>query len=110
MHSVYPSLDGKSVYACDLGTDEVLQFDLSSQEHSVELHDPRSAKTVPGGGARHLAQTLSGKVAYVCNEMLSSVTQFSVAADGVMTRLNTYSTVPSGTTGNSTAEIILHPN
>ena len=74
MHSVYPSVDGKSVYACDLGTDEVLHFELSSLEHNLKLHNPRSALTVAGGGARHLAQTLSGKFAYVNNEMLSSVT------------------------------------
>ena len=55
MHSVYPSVDGKSVYACDLGTDEVLHFDLNSLEHSLTLHNPRSALTQPGGGARHIA-------------------------------------------------------
>lgn len=110
MHSVYSSVDGKSVYACDLGTDEVLHFDLDSQANHLKLHDPRSALSAAGGGARHLAQTLSGQFAYVNNEMLSSVTQFSVTTEGVMTRMNTYSTIPSGTIGNSTAEIILHPN
>ena len=109
MHSVYPSVDGNSVFACDLGTDEVLHFDLNSQEHNLSLHNPRSAYTQPGGGARHLAQTKSGKFVYVCNEMLSSVTMFLVASDGVMTTLRTYSTVPKDTTGNSTAEIHLHP-
>jgi len=74
MHSVYPSIDGKSLYACDLGTDEVLHFDLNSSDNLAKLHDPKSAHTVPGGGPRHIAQTESGKFAYVCNEMGGSVT------------------------------------
>lgn len=109
MHAAYPSVNGKHVYACDLGTDEILRFDLDSNAHRVSLASPRSTKTVPGGGPRHLALSKNGKHAYVCDEMLSSVTAFDIDSEGRFTRRGTLSTLPAPTPGNSTAEIHLHP-
>ncbi len=110
MHAAYVSADGKYVYACDLGTDEILRFHFQASTHQLQLADPRSAKTVPGGGPRHLALSKDGKFAYLCNEMLSSVSTFKIAADGGMSLVGTLSTLPQPTPGNSTAEIFLHPN
>ena len=110
MHSAYPSMDGKFVYACDLGTDEILRFHFQPDTHQLQLADPRSAKTVPGGGPRHLALSKDGKLAYLCNEMLSSVSVFRIGSEGEMKLSQTISTLPSPTPGNSTAEIFLHPN
>lgn len=110
MHAVYPSVDGKFVYACDLGTDEILRFHFQSATHQLQLAEPRSAKTVPGGGPRHLALSKDGKLAYLCNEMLSSVSVFRIGKDGDLKLAQTLSTLPKSTPGNSTAEIFLHPN
>jgi 6-phosphogluconolactonase len=65
---------------------------------------------VPGGGPRHLALSKDGKFAYLCNEMLSSVSAFRIGKDGDLKLTQTLSTLPKSTPGNSTAEIFLHPN
>jgi 6-phosphogluconolactonase len=47
----------------------------------------------------------------VCNEIKSSVTAFSYdAAKGALTELQTITTLPEETSGNSTAEIQVHPS
>src|SRR6185436_7461168 len=49
--------------------------------------------------------------AYNCNEITSSVTAYSYdAAKGTLTQIQTISTLPEETKGNSTAEIQVHPS
>src|SRR4030095_610759 len=56
----------------------------------------------------------SGRFAYVCNEMKSSVTAFTYDAEkGTLAQIQTISTLPADKQdlkGNSTAEIQVHPS
>ncbi|MFZ4507277.1 MAG: lactonase family protein [Fimbriimonas sp.] len=110
MHFIEADAKGKFVYACDLGTDEILVFKLG-KDGSLTLGEPRAAKAPPGGGPRHLAFHPNGKVAFVNNELTNGVTSYAVnATTGALSPIQTLSTLPDGVTKNTTAEIALHPN
>ena len=110
-HSIYSDAEGKFVYACDLGTDQVLVYRLDQGQGTLTPHEPAFAKLAPGSGPRHLALHERG-FAYVINELLNTVTTFQHdAAAGTLKEIQTIPTLPEGFTGqNSTAEIFIHPN
>ena len=113
LHAIYPDSTNRFVYACDLGTDEVLVFEFDAETGKLNLAEPRSAKVPAGGGPRHLALHPDGRFAFANNELTSSVTAFERdPKTGALTPLQTISTLPEGKAvpGNSTAEIFLHPN
>jgi 6-phosphogluconolactonase len=109
-HSIYPGSDGKLVYACDLGTDQIYIYTLDAATGQLAPHDPASARVSPGSGPRHLA-FLPG-FAYVINEMGNTVTVFRHdAAAGKLTEIQSISTLPEAFHGESTtAEIFAHPS
>lgn len=112
-HSINVDPDNRFAFAADLGLDKVLIYKLDPATARLSANDPAYAATPPGGGPRHFAFHPSGKYAYVCNELTSSVTAFSYdAATGALTTLHTLSTLPEGydKPGNSTAEIQVHPS
>jgi len=109
-HSIYPSSDGKLVYACDLGTDKVYIYRFNPGTGELTPHDPAFATVPPGSGPRHLA-FLPG-FAYVINEMGNTVTVFQHdAAAGKLTSIQSIGTLPKDFTDESTtAEIFAHPS
>ncbi len=110
-HSNWVSADNRFVISCDLGTDRIHLFELDSNAGSLMEHNPAYVRAVPGGGPRHATFHLNDKFLYVCNEMLNSVTVFGWDRwRGLLTELQTISTLPKGFTGeSSTAEIRIHP-
>jgi len=112
MHVVHPDANDRFVYACDLGTDEVLVYRFDPAAGALTLSDPRAGKTPPGGGPRHLVFSPDGKFVYVNNEMTSAVTVFERdTATGALNAVQTLGTLPAGdATRNTTAEIALHPS
>lgn len=109
-HSIYPDAAGKFVYACDLGTDQVLVYALDSKG-ALTPHQPPFVKMAPGSGPRHLALHPGG-FAYVINELLNTVTALKHdSAAGTFTEIQTVPTLPADFSGNnSTAEIFIHPS
>jgi 6-phosphogluconolactonase len=103
------TLDASNRYAfaCDLGLDKVYVYKVDKTTATLEPNDPPFATVPPGSGPRHIAFTPNNHFAYVCNEMLSTVTAFAYdPASGKLTSLQTLSTVPKDFHGdNSTAEI-----
>jgi 6-phosphogluconolactonase len=64
-----------------------------------------------GAGPRHIAIAPDGDVAWVVNELSSTVTTFTVAADGTLAPIDQISTLPGGFAGpNTGAEIEVHPS
>jgi 6-phosphogluconolactonase len=110
-HSNWVSADNRFVISCDLGTDRLHIFELDDSSGSLVEHNPPYVRGVPGGGPRHLAFHPNDKFLYVANEMLSSVTVFGWDRwRGLMTELQTISTLPADFKGESTAaEIRIHP-
>jgi len=110
-HSINVSPDNRFAVAADLGLDKVLIYKLDPAKGTLTANDPAFGKAIPGGGPRHFAFHPSGRFAYVCNEIKSSVTAFTYDAEkGSLTELQTITTLPEETIGNSTAEIQVHPS
>ena len=111
-HSFNRSPDNRYGFACDLGLDKVLIYQLDPAAGTMTRHG--HATVPPGSGPRHFAFHPGGKFAFVNNEMLMTVTTFAYDADkGTLTEVETVSTLPKadrGKTGLSTAETVAHPN
>jgi 6-phosphogluconolactonase len=110
-HSINLNSANNLAYCADLGLDKILIYKFDAATSKLTPNDPPAGVVAPGGGPRHFSFHPSGKFAYVCNEMTSTITAFSVNADnGGLTELHTLSTLPQPTPGNSTAEIVVHPS
>jgi len=110
-HSFNISADNRFAFAADLGMDKIMIYKLDPAKATLTPNDPAFAETPKGGGPRHFFFHPSGRFAYVCNEITSAVTAFSYDAEkGSLTPIQTISTLPEETKGNSTAEIQVHPS
>jgi 6-phosphogluconolactonase len=113
-HSVNLDPANHFAFVADLGLDKVLVYRFDSSKGSLEPNDPPFASVKPGSGPRHFAFHPSGRFAYVINEMALTITAFSYdSAKGVLTEVQTISTVPDDFVdngGNSTAEVQVHPS
>jgi 6-phosphogluconolactonase len=111
-HSVNMSPDNRFAMVADLGLDEVLVYRFDPVKGSLAANDPPFAKVKPGSGPRHFAFHPGGKFAYVINELASTVTALAYdARRGILSEVQTVSTLPPGFTGTSTtAEVQVHPS
>ena len=112
-HGIYPDAANRFVYVPDLGTDDIFIYRFDAAKGALTQNDPKSGRVAPGSGPRHLAFHPKGGFAYVCNEMLMTVSTFTVdAASGAMKEVQVLPTLPEGASakGASTAEIFCLPN
>ncbi|HKI37861.1 MAG TPA: beta-propeller fold lactonase family protein [Gemmataceae bacterium] len=110
-HSI--NLDKANHYAvaADLGLDKLLVYKFDAAKGTLTPNDPPAMDTPPGAGPRHFAFHPDGKHAYFCGEMDSTVTAMDYDAQkGVLTKVQTLSTLPAPHKGNSTAEVLVHPS
>ena len=106
-HQIVPTDDGRLVLANDLGLDRTYMYRVDLERGKLVPHDPPYVVGNPASGPRHLAFHPSKKWLYVLGEMDSTITAFSWEAGQ---KLQTVSTLPAPTEGNSTAQIVAHPN
>jgi 6-phosphogluconolactonase len=110
-HSINVSPDNWFAVAADLGLDKLLVYKVDPATGKLTPNDPPFVKTPEGGGPRHFAFHPSGRFAYNCNEIKSSVTAYTYdPSKGVLTEIQTISTLPEAVERNSTAEIQVHPS
>lgn len=94
VHSVNISPDGKTLWVADLGTDEVLVFDIDHQG----IKEKTRIRITPGAGPRHIAFHRTLPVAYLINELNNSVTVISTEDFSIVQEI---STLPEGLEGKS---------
>jgi 6-phosphogluconolactonase len=111
-HCIKPDPSNRFVLAADLGVDKVFVYRFNPADSSLRANDPPFASLPAGSGPRHLTFHPNGRLAYVVNELASTVTAFTWdATRGSLTELQTVSTLPDGFRGASTgAEIEVHPS
>ena len=110
-HSINASKDGRFAVAADLGIDKVNVYKIDSDKGTLTPNEPAFVSLKPGSGPRHFAFHPDGRHAFVINELLSTLTLFRYdAKGGVLTEVQTVSTLPSEVKGNSTAEVVVHPS
>lgn len=111
-HCFMPDPANAFAFAVDLGTDQVVGYRLDpSQGHLTRLPEPAFVAK-PGAGPRHLVFHPNGKLAYLVNELNSTVTTLAYdAVAGRFKELQTVSALPAGFTGaNSCADIHVAAN
>ena len=108
-HSIYTDPEGRFVYSCDLGTDNIWIYRRDDKGGLIPASPP-IAKVPPGAGPRHLV--IDGDLVYVVNEMGVTVSVFRRnGTTGELTLLQTVSSIPGGfPKGSTSAEIALHPS
>jgi 6-phosphogluconolactonase len=111
-HWIETTPDNRFAIASDLGLDQLLVYRFDASKGTLTLHTPPFAKLDAGAGPRHVAFHPKGKLAYVINELASTVTGLSHDPEaGTLRPLQTISTLPEGfTEANDTAHIRIHPN
>jgi 6-phosphogluconolactonase (cycloisomerase 2 family) len=110
-HAVMFDPGGNFIAAADLGTDEVLIFQLNLE--TGELTEVSSVSTAPGAGPRHVVFNADGTILYVVNELDATISVYAYdAATGTIgEELQTISTVVEPFEGTkSTAEVLIHPS
>lgn len=111
-HSINLDPANKFAIVADLGIDKLLVYRFDAAKGTLEPNDPPFVATAPGAGPRHVAFHPSGKFVYAINELNSTVTAYRYdASKGVLTEIQTVSTLPEGFSGaNTTAEVQVHPS
>src|SRR5262249_54696744 len=110
-HSINVSADNRFAIAADLGLDKLLVYKLDPAKGTLTANDPAFTKTPAGGGPRHFAFHPNGRFAYNCNEIATPVTPHAWdKGKASFTEIQTITTLPEPTQGNSTAEIQAHPS
>src|SRR5204862_3073418 len=93
-HSINVSPDNRFAIAADLGLDKLLIYKLDATKGTLTANDPAFTKTPAGGGPRHFAFHPSGRFAYNCNEITSTVTAHTWdATKGSLTEIQTITTL-----------------
>lgn len=110
-HAVQLDQAGRFAFVADLGLDKILVYRFGRDTGTITPNEPPAAKLAPGAGPRHLAFHPNGRLAYVINELDSTVTAFAYHAEsGTLQNLHSLSTLPTGfAEPNTTAEIRVHP-
>ncbi len=110
-HCVNLTADNRFALVADLGLDKILVYRFDAVAGKLAANNPPWFGAAPGAGPRHLALHPTGRYVYVVNELDSTVAACRFDARvGVLTLLQTISTLPQEFEGNnSTAEIHAHP-
>ncbi len=111
-HAVVFDASNRYLLAADLGIDRVLVYRFDPSSGAITANNPSSLQLAPGAGPRHLALHPKAPLAFVINELMSTVTSLSWdQKSGRLAAAGSVSTLPAGFSGsNDTAEIVVHPN
>tara|TARA_R110002096_G_scaffold24760_12_gene77977 strand:+ start:3350 stop:4459 length:1110 start_codon:yes stop_codon:yes gene_type:complete len=111
-HAVRMSPDNRFAYVPDLGTDDIFIYQVNHFDGSLSSAIEPWSKAGQGSGPRHMDFHPRVDVAYVINELDSTVSVFSRNPDlGALVAGQTLSTLPKDYQGpNACAHIQVHPN
>ncbi len=111
-HSINLDAANRFAFVADLGLDQMLVYEFSSDDGSLAPNTPPFTKVAPGAGPRHFAFHPTERFAYVINELDCTITVFAYdAKQGRLTVLESVPTLPAGfTEKNTTAEVVVHPS
>jgi 6-phosphogluconolactonase len=111
-HCLIPDPANKFAFSVDLGTDRVYAYQLDPTKNQLTRLPEPAFVAKPGAGPRHLTFHPNGKLAYLVNELNSTVTALGYdAATGRFRELQTLSALPAGFAGeNSCADIHVAPS
>jgi 6-phosphogluconolactonase len=111
-HSINVSKDNRFAMVADLGLDRVFVYKLDADKGTLTPNDPPAVATAKRAGPRHFAFHPTAPLAFVINEIDSTLSSLSYDAEkGTLKTLKTVSTLPPDFKGNTTtAEVVVHPS
>jgi 6-phosphogluconolactonase len=112
VHSATFSPDNRFVYVCDLGLDQVVVYPFDRVTGVLNDSGKFIYHTAPGAGPRHFCISREGNLAFLINELNSTLSLLSVEKEsGILREISTQSTLPNDFTGQNTcADIHIHPS
>jgi 6-phosphogluconolactonase len=111
-HCVTLDASNHFAFVCDKGLDQIRCYILDATAGTLTTNTTLITSVKAGSGPRHLAFDAQFQRAYLICETASTVIGFNFdATNGVLTPFQTISTLPpTGISGNTTAEIAVHPS
>jgi 6-phosphogluconolactonase len=111
-HCILPDPANRFVFAVDLGTDKVYGYQLDAKEDALVPRATPAFTAAPGAGPRHLTFHPGGRLAYLINELNSTITALRYdEGAGTFQEIQTLTTLPPDFKGeNSCADIHVSPN
>ena len=112
-HAVELSPDNRYAFVPELGGDKVMIYVLDAVAGKLTPNPNQPfIKMKPGAGPRQLVMHPNGKLAFLINELNSTMTSYCYDPDkGTLTEIETLSTLPADFKGESTcAEVQVHPS
>jgi len=111
-HSINPDPSNRFAMVADLGLDRLFVYRLNPESGELVPHNPAFVKVEQKSGPRHLAFHSNGSLAYLINEIASTITVFEYDFEqGSLEEIQTVSTLPEDFKGrNATAEVVAHPS
>lgn len=111
-HQIVCDASGRHAFVPCLGSDWIAQYRFDAATGTLTPNMPATVPVAPRAGPRHLALHPSGRLACLINELDSTMTTLSCdAARGLLTPLQTLSTLPAGcTVKNATAHVAFAPS
>lgn len=111
-HCAAISPNGRQVYVCDLGTDQIMGYALDAASAVLTPLAQPYVRTVGGGGPRHFTFHPQGGYAYANNELANSVNVYRYdAASGALNEIQVIPSVPADFDGESyTADVKATPD
>jgi 6-phosphogluconolactonase len=111
-HSINVDPGNKFAICADLGLDQLLIYKLNPATGKMTPNEPPFAAVAPGGGPRHFAFHPTKPMAFVINEMKCTLNSLQWdGTKGTLTIIDTANTLPREVQkGDSTAEVVVHPN
>jgi 6-phosphogluconolactonase len=111
-HAIVVDPTNRYAFVPDLGIDKVMRYRLDVEHGRLQPGEDPATALEPGSGPRHLEFHTGGRLAYLIQELGSTITAFRYEPDrGGLRRLQTVSTLPEGFAGEShCADIHVHPS
>lgn len=110
-HAIVPDRSNRFAYVPHTGPNLIYQFGWDAGAGRLTPLDPLRLERPANTGPRHLAWHPQLPIAYVDNEQGSSMTAYSMQANGTLAPGQSATTLPADfRRDNSTAEIKVHPN
>lgn len=78
LHSIVASLDGRFIYASDLGTDRIYQYGIGGKSNNPKIEFIESVFTNAGAGPRHFSIHPSGQFGFSVEELSSTVSMYCI--------------------------------
>lgn len=100
-HSTLLSPDNRYVFVPDLGIDKIKAYTFDATQGTLTPAPELDVVTPPGSGPRHLVFHPSGDLAFCSLEMGSQLVAYRYA-EGKLTQVGLYDTVPADFAGEST--------